>query len=120
MVCAGSPLFLELITQINSNQMDKKKYVKELFEVVDTHSILIINMDNQLIRLNVPFTVLVVCEVPGLYPGEIAQVTAIKMDMRLIDIYIIGRNPYYYFNFVLFTLDIYPDSHSMPGEPKPG
>ena len=73
--------------------MDKRKYIKELFEVVDTHSILIVNEDNHLIRLNVPFTVLVVHEVPGLYPGEIAQVTAIKMDMRLIDIYIVHKKP---------------------------
>jgi hypothetical protein len=100
--------------------MDHKKYIRELFEVVSTTDILIVNKDNQLIRLNVPFTVLVVHEVPGLYPGEIAQVTAIKMDMKLIDIYIIGRKAYYYYNFVLFTLDIYPDSHSMPGLPKPG
>jgi hypothetical protein len=99
--------------------MDKKKYIRELFELVDTHSILIINMDNQLIRLNVPFTVLVVHEVPGLVPGEIASVTGIRMDEKLIDIYIVHKKPYYYFNFVLFTIDIYPDTHSMPGIPKP-
>jgi len=98
--------------------MDKKKYIKELFEVVNTHDILIINKDNHLIRLNVPFTVLVVREVPGLYEGEIASVTGIRMDYRLIDIYIIHKNAYYYYNFVLFTIDIYPDSHSFPGIPK--
>jgi len=75
-------------------------------------------MDNQLIRLNVPFTVLVVRQVPGLYPGEIALVTGIRMDEKLIDIYIVHKKPYYYYNFVLFTVDIYPDSHSMPGIPR--
>ena len=73
--------------------MDKKKYIRELFELVNTTDILIINKDNQLIRLNLPFTVLVVREVPGLYPREIAQVTAIKMDLRLIDIYIVHKKP---------------------------
>ena len=81
--------------------MDKKKYIKELFEVVDTHSILIINKDNQLIRLNVPFTVLVVRKVPGLKVGDLGSVTAIRMDLRLIDIYVVNGKPYYYFNFIL-------------------
>jgi hypothetical protein len=93
--------------------MDKKKYIRELFEVVNTNDILILNMDNQLVRLNVPFTVLVVREVPGLVPGQIATVSAIKMDDRLIDIYIVYKKAYYYYNFVLFTIDIYPDSNSM-------
>ena len=82
--------------------MDKKKYIRELFEVVDTHSILIINKDNQLIRLNVPFTVLVVREVPGLRKGELESVQAIKMDLTLMDIYFVNYKPYYYFNFVLY------------------
>ena len=53
--------------------MDKKKYIRELFEVVDTHSILILNKDNQLIRLNVPFTVLVVVDLPGLRIGDLGS-----------------------------------------------
>ena len=65
-----------------------------------------------------PFTVLVVREVPGLSRGEIASVTGIKMDNRLIDIYIIHKNAYYYYNFVLFTIDIYPYTHSFPGVPR--
>ena len=82
--------------------MDRKKYIRELFEVVDTHSILIISKDNQLIKLNVPFTVLVVREVPGLRKGDLGSVTAIKMDVKLIDIYIVNGKPYYYYNFVLY------------------
>ena len=96
-----------------NNQMDKKKYIRELFEVVSTQDLLIINMKNQLIRLNVPFTVLVVRSAPGLIPGEIASVTAIKMDIKLIDIYIVHKKPYYYYNFVLFTIDIYPEANSF-------
>lgn len=49
------------------------------------NDILIINQDNQLIRLNVPFTVLVVHEVPGLRKGDLGSVTAIRMDIRLLD-----------------------------------
>ena len=81
--------------------MDRKKYIRELFEVVSTTDILILNKDNQLIRLNVPFTVLVVREVPGLRKGDLESVTAIKMELKLLDIYIVNGKPYYYFNFVL-------------------
>lgn len=81
--------------------MDKKKYIRELFEVVSTTNILIINKDNQLIRLNVPFTVLVVVNgLPGLSIGDLGSVSAIKMDLRLIDIYVVNGKPYYYFNFI--------------------
>jgi len=82
--------------------MDQKKYIRELFEVVGTTDILIVNKDNQLIRLNVPFTVLVVRQVPGLSLGDLGSVTAIKMDLKLLEIYIVNGKPYYYFNFVLY------------------
>ena len=85
--------------------MDHKKYIRELFEVVSTQDILIVNKDNQLIRLNVPFTVLVVHEVPGLCIGDLGSVTAIKMDLRLIDIYVVNGKPYYYYNFVVWMED---------------
>ena len=85
--------------------MDKKKYIKELFEVVSTKDILIINKDNQLIRLNVPFTVLVVRGVPGLSKWDMESVQAIKMDLTLMDIYFVNYKPYYYFNFVLWMGD---------------
>ena len=82
--------------------MDKKKYIRELFEVVSTTDILIVNKDNHLIRLNVPFTVLVVLDVPGLSKGDLGSVTAIRMDLKLIDIYIVNGKPYYYYNFILY------------------
>jgi hypothetical protein len=56
--------------------MDKKKYIKELFEVV--------------------------VDVPGLSKGDLGSVTAIRMDLRLIDIYVVKGKPYYYYNFVLY------------------
>ena len=69
---------------------------------VSTQDILIIDKYNQLIRLNVPFTVLVVREVPGLRTGDLGSVTAIRMDIRLLDIYIVNGKPYYYYNFILY------------------
>jgi len=82
--------------------MDHKKYIRELFEVVSNQDILLVNKDNQLIRLNVPFTVLVVLEVPGLSIGDLGSVSAIRMDVKLLDIYIVNGKPYYYYNFILY------------------
>ena len=82
--------------------MDHKKYIRELFEVVSNQDILIVNKDIQLIRLNVPFTVLVVRQVPGLRKGDVGSVTAIRMDVKLLDIYIVNGKPYYYYNFILY------------------
>jgi hypothetical protein len=82
--------------------MDKRQYIRELFEVVSTTDILIINRDNQLIRLNVPFSVLVVVEgLPGLSIGDLESVSAIRMNLKLIDIYVVNGKPYYYYNFVV-------------------
>lgn len=82
--------------------MDNKKYIKELFEIVSSDSILIIDKDNQLIRLNVPFTVLVAFKVPGLSLGDIKSVTAIRMSIDLINVYIVDNKPYYHYNFILW------------------
>lgn len=82
--------------------MDRKKYIRKLFEVVSSDSILILDKDNQLIRLNCPFTVLVAFKVPGLSIGDIEAVTAIRMSIDLIDVYIVNNKPYYHYNFILW------------------
>lgn len=82
--------------------MDPKKYIRELFEVVSSDSILILDKNNQLIRLNCPFTVLVAFKVPGLNMGDFKSVTAVKMSIDLIDVYIINNKPYYHYNFIIW------------------
>ena len=82
--------------------MDNKKYIKELFEVVSSDSILILDKDNQLVRLNCPFTVLVAFDVPGLSIGDLGLVTAVRMSIELIDVYIINNKAYYHYNFVIW------------------
>ena len=85
--------------------MNRKKYIRELFELVGTDSILIITKENRLKRVLCPFRVIVIVDVPGLEIGNIEYVTAVKMDIKLIDIYIVKGKAYYHFNFELYFSD---------------
>jgi len=78
---------------------EKKKYIEELFKYCKTDSILVINKMGQLQRLNCPFEVVVILDVGELYKGLVCLVNAVKMDLTLIDVYIIRNKAYYCFNF---------------------
>jgi hypothetical protein len=78
---------------------EKKKYIEELFKHCKTDSILVINIHGELERLDCPFLVLVIREVGELRKGQKCSVSAVKMDLTLIDVYIIGNKAYYFFNF---------------------
>jgi hypothetical protein len=78
---------------------EKKKYIEEIFKYCKTDSILVINKHGHLQRLDCPFEVLVIQDVGELYKGLICLVNAVKLDLRLIDVYIIGSKAYYFFNF---------------------
>lgn len=81
------------------NRNEKIKYIEEIFKVCKTDSILIINKKGQLERINCPFLVRVIITVPPLNAGDVESVTAVKISMELIDVYIIKGKAYYYFNF---------------------
>jgi hypothetical protein len=78
---------------------EKKKYIEEIFKYCKTDSILVIDKSGQLQRLDCPFEVLVITDVGELYKGLICLVSAVKMDLTLIDVYIIRNKAYYFFNF---------------------
>jgi hypothetical protein len=78
---------------------DKRKYIEEIFRYCKIDSILVINKTGQLERLDCPFEVLVIQNVGELYKGLICLVNAVKLDLSLIDVYIIGNKAYYFFNF---------------------
>lgn len=80
---------------------EKKKYIEELFKYCKTDSILVINKMGQLQRLNCPFEVVVILDVGELYKGLICLVSAVKMDLTLIDVFIVRNKAYYCFNFRL-------------------
>ena len=60
---------------------------------------LVISKTGQLERLECPFEVLVIQDVGELHKGLICLVNAVKLDLTLIDVYIIGNKAYYFFNF---------------------
>ena len=78
---------------------EKKKYIEEIFKYCKIDSILVINKTGSLERLDCPFEVLVIQDVGELEKGLICLVNAVKLDLRLIDVYIIRNKAYYYFNF---------------------
>ena len=78
---------------------DKKKYIEEIFKYCKVDSILVIGKTGQLERLQCPFEVMVISDVGELYKGLICLVSAVKIDISLIDVYIIRNKAYYFFNF---------------------
>ena len=78
---------------------EKRKYIEEVFKYCKTDSILVINKVGDLQRLQCPFEVIVIQDVGELFKGLICLVSAVKLDLSLIDVYIIRNKAYYFFNF---------------------
>ena len=84
---------------MNMGDDEKRKYIEEVFKYCKTDSILVINKVGDLQRLQCPFEVIVIQDVGELYKGLICLVSAVKIDLSLIDVYIIKNKAYYFFNF---------------------
>jgi hypothetical protein len=78
---------------------EKKKYIEEIFKYCKVDSILVMTKSGHLQRLDCPFEVLVIQDVGELYKGLICLVNAVKLDLSLVDVYIIRNKAYYFFNF---------------------
>jgi hypothetical protein len=78
---------------------EKRKYIEEIFRYCKIDSILVINKHGHLQRLDCPFEVVVIQDVGELEKGLICLVNAVKLDLTLIDVYIIRNKAYYFFNF---------------------
>ena len=78
---------------------ENKKYIEDIFKYCKTDSILVIDKTGQLQRLDCPFEVVVIQTVGELQKGLIYLVSAVKIDLNLIDVYIIRNKAYYFFNF---------------------
>jgi hypothetical protein len=78
---------------------EKKRYIEEIFKYCKIVSILVINKYGHIQRPDCPFEVLVISDVGELTKGLICLVSAVKIDLSLIDIYIIRDKAYYLFNF---------------------
>jgi hypothetical protein len=78
---------------------EKRKYIEEVFRYCQFDSILVINTKGHLERLQCPFEVLVIQDVGQLHKGLKCLVNAVKINITLIDVYIIGDKAYYFFIF---------------------
>jgi hypothetical protein len=77
----------------------KRKYIEEIFKYCKVDSILVMSKIGHLLRFDCPFEVVVITDVGELYRGLICLVSAVKIDITLIDVYIIRNKAYYFFNF---------------------
>ena len=78
---------------------EKRKYIEEIFKYCKTDSILVMSKMGQLQRLQCPFEVIVIQDVGELFKGLICLVSAVKIDLSLIYVYVIKNKAYYFFNF---------------------
>ena len=77
----------------------KRKYIEEVFKYCKIDSILVIDKHGHLQRFDCPFEVVVITDVGDLTKGLKCLVAAVKIDLSLIDVYIIKNKAYYFFNF---------------------
>ena len=68
------------------SEEEARKYVGELFRIVSTTSILVIDRKGTLHRLNCPFRVVAIVDVPpDITEGKRYSVDAVKMSLELLN-----------------------------------
>jgi hypothetical protein len=80
-----------------------REYILELFKIVNTTSILVIDHQGTLKRLNCPFKVVAIVEVPPqITVGVFYLVEAVKMTLELKEVFIIKGKGYliWYFKII--------------------
>lgn len=79
----------------------ERKYILDLFSIVSTDSILIIGRTGELKRLRCPFTVVCKVHTPHLEFGSPYSVTAVKMTLKLEEVFIIKGRAYFIWYFAI-------------------
>ena len=78
-----------------------RQIIIELFKIVGTDSLLIITHTGRLRRLYSPFKVVCKIDVSSLVKGQEYAVNAIKMTLKLEDVFIIQGRAYYVWCFTI-------------------
>jgi len=78
-----------------------RQIIMELFKIVGSDSLLIITHTGQLRRLYCPFKVVCKVDVSSLVKGQEYAVNAIKMTLKLEDVFIIQGRAYYVWCFTI-------------------
>ena len=80
-------------------EKEARKYITELFKIVDTNSFLVVMHTGQMKRLYCPFFVICKVDVPPLQKDGEYAVEAVKMTLKLEDVFIIDGRAYYVWYF---------------------
>lgn len=78
-----------------------RQYIMELFKIVGTDSLLIITPAGSIRRLYCPFKVVSKVDVSSIVKGQEYAVNAIKMTLKLEDVFIIQGRAYYVWCFTI-------------------
>lgn len=78
--------------------MDSNELAEQL-KYSSSDCLLIVTWENQLKKIYTPFKVYVLITIGSLSKGEVVLVTQVKVTKRLIIIFIIDGNAYYYYHF---------------------
>jgi len=79
---------------------NNREYILELFKIVNTTSILVIDQKGTLKRLKCPFKVVAIVDMPPqITEGVFYYVEAVKMTLELIEVFIIEGKGYYIWIF---------------------
>jgi len=82
-------------------KQEARKYIAELFKIVNTSSILVVLYDGKVKRLHCPLTVIAKIDMPPLEKGKEYAVEAVKMTLQLEDVFIIEGRAYLVWYFVV-------------------
>ena len=81
------------------NEKEAREYILELFKIVSTNSILVVNYKGKVKRFYCPFWVICKVDVPPLQNGQQYAVDAVKMTLKLEEVLIIEGRAYYFWYF---------------------
>jgi hypothetical protein len=81
------------------DEQEARKYIAELFKIVGTDSILVVMHTGTIKRLYCPFWVICKTDIPPLQRGNSYAVDAIKMTLKLQDVFIINGRAYFVWYF---------------------
>ena len=73
-----------------------RKYILELFKIVSTTSILVVNQYGRIKKINCPFRVIAIEDIPpDIITGDFYRVDFVKMALDLREVFIIQGKGYY-------------------------
>ena len=84
---------------LHMTEKEARKYITELFKIVDTDSVLVVMHTGQVKRLYCPFWVICKINISSLQKGREYAVEAVKMTLKLEDVFIIDGRAYYVWYF---------------------